>query len=141
MILEGLAIKRVSSKQTTAPKQLLPTNETMKRHFSPTKPNRIATIVICILSLLACVSALGCSSAGKADNEAKEYVAKMYPGWTVQGVNSMDYDTNDDGYISSDVTIKNDTTGEIKALQLECAKKNLIGNSGCKQKAIPISGK
>jgi hypothetical protein len=87
-------------------------------------------LTFAILSLMLVV---GCSSTGKADNQSDDYVRSMYPGWAVQGKSVMPFDSNDDGYVSVDVRIKNTKTDEERTLYLECAKAFKM-NQGCKER-------
>ena len=88
-----------------------------------------------ILGLLV----VGCSSTDKANEGVQDYIASLYPGWSIIGSpNVMDYDSDGDGYVSADVRIKNTTTGEEKMLALSCAK-TISFNSGCKARIGGIS--
>lgn len=87
-------------------------------------------LIFVALSLMLVV---GCTSTGKADNQSEDYVKKMYPGWVVEGKNVMPFDSNDDGYVSVDVRIKNSSTNEERTLYLECAKAFQM-NQGCKER-------
>ena len=82
---------------------------------------------------LSLMLVVGCSSTGKADNQSEDNVNNMYPGWTVAGKNVMPYDSNEDGYVSVDVRIKNTKTDEERTLYLECAKAYQM-NQGCKER-------
>jgi hypothetical protein len=102
--------------------------------------NRILSLATLVMISLIAFLAVGCSSSGKATEGANEYVSKLYPGWTVEGIVAKDFDTDQDGYVSTDVRIKNPTTGEEKMLNLDCAKVGSF-NSGCKQKIFGAQGK
>jgi starvation-inducible outer membrane lipoprotein len=96
---------------------------------------RTLSLLTCIaLAVISCVALAGCSSAPKATEGAKEYVTQMYPGWSIQGVVAKDFDSSGDGYVTTDVSIKNDKTGETKIVSLSCAKAFSL-NSGCKLRA------
>jgi len=100
--------------------------------------NKFVSILFIAVLALAGFMSFGCSSAGKASEGANEYISKLYPGWTVEGMVTKDYDSDDDGYVSVDCRIKNPVTGEEKLLALDCAKVGSF-NSGCKARVGGVS--
>lgn len=95
-------------------------------------------LLICTAFIVFVVS--GCNYyAEKAEAHAEEslqdYVAQLYPEWTIVGFNIMELDGDGDGYVDVDVRIKNPTTEEGKMLVLSCAIAGNI-NSGCKARAV-----
>jgi len=100
--------------------------------------NKLFSVLFAVMLVAVLSVSVGCSSAGKAEDGAKEYVAKLYPGWTIEGQVVKDYDSDGDGYVSADVRIKNPTTGEEKMLALNCARVGSF-NSGCKARVGGVS--
>lgn len=98
----------------------------------------LSSLILAVLAISVLAVSTGCSSAGKAEDGVQDYVSSLYPGWTVEGSNIMDYDSDGDGYVSADVRIKNPTTGEEKMLALSCAKVGTF-NNGCKARVGGIS--
>lgn len=107
----------------------------MKKAF--TLIELLAVVAVFVIVGAIILSSGSCSNKEKADKAVDEYVANLYPGWTVEGKVTKDFDSNGDGYVSSDVRIKNATTGEEKTLALDCAKA-MSFNTGCKQRTLSI---
>ncbi len=93
-----------------------------------------AALIVSVLFVMS-----GCDYRAKAESHAEEslqdYVAQLYPEWTIVGFNIMELDGDGDGYVDVDVRIKNPANGEGKMLALSCAIFGNI-NSGCKARAI-----
>lgn len=97
----------------------------------------ILTAVI-IIAVIACILANvvgGCVNRGpQAEQEMREYIAKLYPNKEIIGVFCTNVDTDQDGYISCVATIDTDTGPEVveKQISAQCATQLLGWNSGCK---------
>lgn len=63
----------------------------------------LSSLIFAILAISVLAVSTGCSSAGKAEDGVQDYVSSLYPGWTIEGSNIMDYDSDGDGYVSADV--------------------------------------
>lgn len=100
--------------------------------------NSLILVALAVLAISVLAVSVGCSSTEKAEDGVQDYVSSLYPGWTIEGSNIMDYDSDGDGYVSADVRIKNPTTGEEKMLALSCAKVGSF-NSGCKARVGGLS--
>jgi flagellar basal body-associated protein FliL len=68
----------------------------------------------------------------RATSEAKNYVAKLYPGYTIGGSVCQGEDTDGDTYVSCDLNIGNTTENRVINIQCPTIIKSFLGTS-CKQ--------
>jgi len=95
----------------------------------------VAIVIIAVVALIFANFAGGCVNRGpQAEQEMREYIAKLYPSKEIIGVSCTDVDTDHDGYISCVATIDTDTGPEVveKQISAQCATQLLGWNSGCK---------
>lgn len=102
-------------------------------------------IAICLVGL----AALGCQNqeANVTANRvhAETWVKNTLPGYTLVGFNSATLDTDNDGYVSTDITVRKDRTDELRLIQLDCPTASNPGTlqlgDGCKFKSAPFESK
>lgn len=68
----------------------------------------------------------------RATSEAKNYVSKLYPGYTIGGSVCQGEDTDGDTYVSCDLNIGNTTDNRVINIQCPTIVKSFLGTS-CKQ--------
>jgi hypothetical protein len=68
----------------------------------------------------------------RATSEAKSYVSKLYPGYTIGGSVCQGEDTDGDTYVSCDLNIGNATDNRVINIQCPTILKSFLGTS-CKQ--------
>jgi len=87
------------------------------------------------LTFLLSFLLIGCiESTDRLENMARNYCGKL--GYEVQGVQCMNRDTDNDGYISCAAKI----TGEALPLQIECSSQYSILSDGCRLVKPTIRG-
>jgi len=95
-------------------------------------------VVVGIIAVLAIILANvfgGCVNRGSAaEEEMREFVAKLYPNKEIIGVSCTNNDTDADGYISCVATIDTDTGPAVveKQISAQCASQLMGWNHGCK---------
>jgi hypothetical protein len=74
---------------------------------------------------------------------AQEWVTETLPGYTLAGFSSSTLDTDGDGYISVDITVRKGD--ELRLIQLQCATRGeflkLQKGGGCKYHQMPFDSK
>jgi len=85
-----------------------------------------------LVVVLSMAFLVGCSSKETAEKEARSYLRRMFH-TNPTAVNCMDYDTDDNGYVSCDAIV------DGRAVSLECSK-NLSWNSDCKLRGFASVG-
>ena len=73
-----------------------------------------------LIALAIVLMAMGCANKGKAEDLAKEYVPKNYPGHEVVNVECQGQDSDQDGYCSCNVSLRK-PDGSILIPPLECS--------------------
>lgn len=105
----------------------------------------------CLVLLFVCFFAVGCTqnqqmnvSANK--EHAKTWVQDTLPGYVLVGFTTATLDTDNDGYVSCDIMVKKESTGEMRLISLNCPTASTdmgqvqIGG-GCKYKEMPFDSK
>lgn len=92
-------------------------------------------IVIAIAGILVtAVFARGCgANTGKAEELARDWAGKMYPGYQIQHVECMGVDSDGDGYASCNVSLKA-PDGKVVTPPVECSAGWSLGSNhnGCR---------
>ena len=92
-----------------------------------------------ILAIILAIGIFVASTVGvnklrsiRATSEAKSYVSKLYPGYTIGGSVCQGEDTDADAYVSCDLNIGNSTENRVINIQCPTIIKSFLGTS-CKQ--------
>jgi hypothetical protein len=64
---------------------------------------------------------LGCANSEKAERLAGEFIESNFPGHNVNNIACLKRDSDGDGYVSCNVSLTNNTTGEVVMPALECS--------------------
>lgn len=73
------------------------------------------------LLLIACVVSLfGCANSDKAEDLAREFATLNYPGHTIVNVKCQDADSDQDGYVSCNLSMRT-PEGSIVMPPIECS--------------------
>lgn len=88
------------------------------------------------IAIIALVSLSGCSGSN-LQQDASSWASSMRPGWEFVGMSSRGVDTDGDGKVTVDVSLKNPQTQSIENFTLDCGA--FSHNSGCTTK-LPTMG-
>lgn len=101
-----------------------------------------------IIGLVATLGLAGCQNQranveGSRD-AAVAWVNEVLPGYEIVGFISATLDTDEDGYVTADITVrKKGTDGPMKVIQLECPTKGILlqwqKGGAAKLKMIPMN--
>lgn len=92
------------------------------------KPLAKLPTLFCSLLLFGCLE-----NPSDLETQAKEFGVSM--GYDVKGVSCMNYDSDNDGYVSCAVNI-----GMQEPLQIECASTYSILSRGCRMVKVSVKG-
>jgi hypothetical protein len=134
MELNGQEVEDISSAPTIA-------ELTKPKEVTPVKKGSLLRKLKWLL-ILAGILAIGifvASTIGvnklrsmRAEGEAKVYVSKLYPGYTIGGIICQGEDTDTDSYVSCDLNIGNTIENRVINVQCPTIIKSFLGTS-CKQ--------
>jgi hypothetical protein len=84
-----------------------------------------------VFSVLIGMQVITCSSSqGLAEEEARDYAAKM--GLTLKNISCTNRDMDGDGYVSCTLNVV-EKDGSLSRIPIECAAKWTYNNEGCKE--------
>ena len=75
--------------------------------------------MIFILTLLAC------ANTGKAEEDLARYASSNYPGWEVVNASCEKIDSDGNGRVRCNLSVKNPESGDIKTPAVECPSSHL----------------
>jgi hypothetical protein len=92
----------------------------------------ILAVILAIGIFLASTIGVNHLRSLRATSEAKNYVEKLYPGYSIGGSVCQGEDTDGDTYVSCDLNIGNSTDNRVINVQCPTIIKSFLGTS-CKQ--------
>jgi hypothetical protein len=99
----------------------------MTRYKSMKKILPLIALVVFAFALIGCQNQ-AVNAAGSRES-AEVWVKNTLPGWELVGFSTATLDTDADGYVSTDITVRKEgTNGPLKLLSLQCPTQGVVGS-------------